>query len=352
MRDSERNQILEACGNVKSAADLMRFLMHVFKCRRREFPDDAADSHRMLLSFSYSDLEEKIGYSVRTVARAVQLIKQRGFIRLHNKIGQVNLIEIKEGAISRWLQQMPLFEGDEIDVTPYSTHAISNTQPMPRCHRSHDTVAQVPMTRCHRSSYICAPIPPHPQGKSDDDETCENKNQESKTDVHTVPASPPEESDRERQDILDQCEEAGLHPETTEALLRDHTRQTIKAALAHRIVRQKRREHVPSGFIISFCRNPKRWEHGMDDHGCWVPLKVLAARKKQRLAVKARDRPELTAAEMHRRSCALAWESLTNDQQRQIREQINQQHPESPPARQFMLCQEAALEEKKGCLQR
>lgn len=340
MRDSERNQILEACDGVKSAADIMRLLIWIKKQKCREFPDDNPDSPRLWVEMKIDRLAEKIGYSRAQTYKALAMLIKRGFvIAQHNGRG-TGLYQVNSEAIAKWLQPMELFEQD-------SSHFQSHDETKFVSPRDRVCLTMRQEVSHHETEplYMRPSIPSSSSGVDADEHW---QNEESITDVHAVPASPPEEADSERQAILDQCEEAGIHQEHTEALLlARHTRQTIKAALAHRIVRQRRGESVPSGFVIDFCRDPRRWEHGQDEHGCWVPLKILAQRKIQRLAVKARDRPELTDAEIHRRNCALAWESLTNDRQQRIREQISQLHPGSSPARQFMLCQEAALQERK-----
>ncbi|MBL8824863.1 MAG: hypothetical protein JNJ77_19915 [Planctomycetia bacterium] len=339
MQDSSRHQFLQVTGN-RTAALILEYFLVLHNGKRARNPDEPEDSPKLWIDFTQDALAKHFLVSVDTVSRAMKILQAKRFIHIHQfGYDRTYRYELKIAVINSVRDEMPLFEGE-------NCHPRKMRASIPaKCgHASPQNAGFHPrkMPDCYPS--IPSFVPSSSSGVEEDEtDDC------SKETPAVVLPVPDDATDPERQDLLDQCEAVGIHPEHTEALLLARTtRQTVKAAFAHLAVRLRRGDRIPQpygGFIIDFCRDPKRWEHGVDEHGCWVPLRVLAEKKKQRRQAKARDRPD--QLEDARRAAFVAWDRLSYAEQTKIKEQIEAEHPELSAGKRIEMCRQEALNRSK-----
>jgi hypothetical protein len=358
MRDSSRQQFLRATGNKTAALILEYFLvLRDGKCKR--FPHEPEESPKLWIDYTQEALAERFLVSVDTVRRAVRALiakrfcslEQFGCDRTYRYVLNMKVIE------SMW-DYMPLFE--EVAICHAGTMPASNLAncQLPTLHGA--SLQPSTMPACYPSSSLPSSLPSPSGGFADAEFKIlekEREGLEAQADAqpHALPGqgSSQAEADADREELIAECRAIGISLEQTEHYLASHTRQKLQAALQNlkatcrnRIVRN------PGGFVIGFLRNPANYGYELDSQGCWRSSKEIAMEQKRRHAVKARDRPELTDSESRRRAAALAWEALSYDQQQAIKQQIQNEHPDTTPARRHQLSQERALaitEESAPC---
>lgn len=341
MRDSTRNQILEACDRIKSHAEVMRFLLHVYRLRVRDWPDERPDSPRLWLDFSYATLADKTDCSRRTLMRAIKLLKARGFITVHSSEGERNLYQVNEGAIDRWLQRMPLFEQNEAELEAcHPCHDVTGTG---------DTVSPPPVTPCH--GYPCHGVTgsPYMSLYSLPSPSAGVADAASEIEIQTRPATEPsglpdvaeqQAEDAEREGLLEQLRSIGIAQEYAEAHLSRHTRQKLQAALACLAIdRRNKPIRSEAGYVLGFLAHPQKYGYDLDAQGRWRSSKELAREEKLRRQDRTRDSPSVDP----RQAAYVAWDRLSSAQQQAIRQAIQQQHPDISPALLMQRCREQAL---------
>lgn len=240
MRDSMRSQALQACDGMKSAANLLRYLISIRKLKEKEWPNEPASSHRLWVVGSYPYLASKLDINWRTVMRAVKKLQERGFIKVHTWINSdTNAYEVDCYCVEKWMQRMPLWEQERIDDTPcHLTPQPPVTVTPPPCHR--DIPPPVTMTP---PPLICAP----------------------NTTITT--------NDGDRSELIQKCRELGVSTEHAELWMQKYTRQLIAVGVAY--VRDRMNAQKidnPAGLLNMFLRDPAARGFEMDPHGQWVKV--------------------------------------------------------------------------------
>lgn len=260
--DSTKQQLLRACES-RVAADVLNIMTGA--ARKKAPPNVPMDSPERFYQVSMGHLAQMIGCCEKTVSRAVQRLKKRGFITIHydrHSLDKRNKYQVHPEQVENWLQRMPLFEAiEETEDVPYGQNVRMEA----------DKMSVSIQTKCPDGSGQNVPMYNASITSSD-------------TSSSTSGAGVLSEIDSEKEALIDDCRSLEVSQELAEHYLAIQSRKTIRNGILY-VRKRCAREKVgnPGGLLNRFIQRP--WEHGheRDEQGVWSPAVVRVAVKRQRV---------------------------------------------------------------------
>lgn len=352
--DSFSAQLYEACQQKRTAAQILDYFMASHENKRKKYPSEPADSPMLWMDFSQVYLAKKFMVSEKTIVRHLRYLEKRDFILSFHTRGcdRTKRYQLNRALVETITQKLELWEA--VGVSPIDCESDdTSTDKMSECIPTKCPVATRQNVRMHsdKMSGCTYPLSPlsyslsSPSGEFAD-AAIQTEAEASQATVEVLSDAPVPVLDTERESLIEQCRVVGIAQEHTEAILTDHSRQKLQAALE--CLHAKARYGVvknQGGFVIGFLKFPVKYGYELDSQGCWRPSREIArAEKLRRAAIKARDRPAEDAEVSRHRAARRAWEECDEPTKQQIQALIDQQNPTLYAAAKTALCWREALE--------
>lgn len=335
-KDSTAAQLYEAVGKKRLASLILEyFIAHYDKLRKlhKDCPDD---DPVLWLHFNQQYLADKFHVSVQTIARHIKHLCRLKYVTLHQNRGYDRSYSyiINRAKVGTIYQSMPLFEDIEQSHQPIKMIA-SNLSKCQDATCQNDSFQPIKMSACSISSYPFDYSSSSMRG-TDDAETKNHSWTETKSKLQPVQShegKQPETSyDAEKAAVIQQFRQCNIVPEHAEAEIARYGLHLCKAVVTAVELKKRRGEKVQGlggGLIMHGLKNPASLGLEMTKQGQWLPAHLIA--KQLKLTASSAVQPKL-----------LAWDALTYDQQKAIRDKIDAAHPDKSQAARFQLYKKAA----------